>query len=301
MRSSVLSSIKRFSFFCLAVVCSLSYSLSAQALEPLSRAELLEEQSSRDVEYRLVLSELKRIEARTVGENERFVNGDLKRQLWQLSSSHELSDVIQHYRQQLGDVQTLYQCSALDCGSSNFWANKIFMNAKLYGRDAKQDYAVLLEQADKPGSSHTLYVIYAVQRSKQTTYFNIDVIKTKDPVTDDEVARQQILATLQTEAGWLPGMMISDGRLDEDASQVLLNTVRGLDPSVKRRLYLIVHCYQANNMADNFACSTRIAQQLRAAIYAGSYEIPVYGHGALTLSPGDDLKPHLRFMLWPRQ
>jgi len=80
-----------------------------------------------------------------------------------------------------------------------------------------------------------------------------------------------------------------------------LNTVRALDPSVKRRLYLIVHCYQANNMADNFACSTRIAQQLRAAIYDGSYEIPVYGHGALTLSPGDDLKPHLRFMLWPRQ
>lgn len=297
MRSLVLSSTFGFSLFCLALFSS----LSVQALQPLSRAEMLDQQSSKNVEYRLVLSELKRIEATTVGENERFVNGDLKRELWQLSSSHELSDVIAHYRQQLGDVQTLYQCSGLDCGSSNFWANKIFMNAKLYGRDAKQDYAVLLKPAANKNTSNTVYVIYAVQRSKQKTYFNIDVITTRDPVTDDEVARKQILATLQTESGWLPGLMVTDGRLDEEASQVLLNTVRSLDASLKRRLYLVVHCYQANNMADNFACSTRIAQQLRAAIYDGSYEIPVYGHGALTLSPGDDLKPQLRFMLWPRQ
>lgn len=297
MLLSVISSVKGFSLTCLMLLLS----LSTYALQPLPRAELLDEEKIPNFEYRLVLSELKRIEAVTVGENERFVSGDLVRQLWQLSSSHELKDVIAHYQQELKDAQVLYQCSGLDCGSSNFWANKIFMNAKLYGRDAKQDYAVLFKPAKKKNGKNTVYVIYAVQRSKQKTYFNIDTIETKDPVTDDEVARKQILATLQTEAGWLQGMEILDGRLDEDASKVLITTIRDLDASVKRRLYLVVHCYQANNMADNFACSTRLAQQLRAAIYDGDYEIPVYGHGALTLPQGEDLKPQLRFMLWPRQ
>jgi len=297
MLSPVISSIKGLLICCLMLLSS----ISVHALQALPRAELLDEEKISNFEYRLVLSELKRIEATTVGENERFVNGDLVRQLWQMSSSHELHDVIAHYRQQLKDAQVLYQCEGLDCGSSNFWANKIFMNAKLYGRDAKQDYAVLFKPAMKKNGKNTVYVIYAVQRSKQKTYFNIDTIKTKDPVTDDEVARKQILATLQTEAGWLQGMEILDGRLDEEASKVLISTIRELDASVKRRLYMVVHCYQANNMADNFACSTRLSQQLRAAVYDGDYEIPVYGHGALTLPPGEDLKPQLRFMLWPRQ
>ena len=190
----------------------------------------------------------------------------------------------------------MYRCSGLDCGSSNFWANKIFNNAKLYGRDANQAYLV----AKMPGKANRIFVLYAVQRSKQKLYFNLDQIISSDAVTDKEVERRQLLLSLQQEAGWLEGLHVQDGRIDEEKSQVLIDTLKGLDGSIKRRLYLVVHCYQANNMADNFACSTRLAQQLRAAIYQ-EFEIQVFGHGALTLPRGEELKPQLRFMLWPRQ
>ncbi len=260
------------------------------------RAELVEETQVKNSEYRLVLSELKRKQATTSGEVERLISGDMTRQFWQLSVNHEVEQVLEHYLTQWKDAQVMYRCSGLDCGSSNFWANKIFENAKLYGRDANQAYLVAMI----PGSPNRIFVLYAVQRSKQKLYFNLDEITSTDALTGEEVERRQLMTSLQQEAGWLEGMHVTDGRIDEKQSDVLLNTLKNLDGSIKRRLYLVVHCYQANNMADNFACSTRLAQQMRAAIYE-DFEIQVFGHGALTLPPGDELKPQLRFMLWPRQ
>lgn len=300
MQLSVMSSHKQGlkCFLYLFTLLSLSV-FQVQAAEKsidFPRAELVEETQVNNSEYRLVLSELKRKQATTSGEVERLISGDMTRQFWQLSVNHEVEQVLEHYLTQWKDAQVMYRCSGLDCGSSNFWANKIFKNAKLYGRDANQAYLVAMI----PGSPNRIYVLYAVQRSKQKLYFNLDEITSTDALTDEEVERRQLMTSLQQEAGWLEGLHVTDGRIDEKQSEVLLNTLKNLDGSIKRRLYLVVHCYQANNMADNFACSTRLAQQMRAAIYE-DFEIQVFGHGALTLPPGDELKPQLRFMLWPRQ
>lgn len=298
MQLSAMSSHKQVMSFILFIFWSL-FSIvltqNAVAEEAFPRATLVQSEEFDDTEYRLVLSGLKRRETVTSGKVERLLNGDVKRELWQLSSNHSLSQVMDHYLNQWNG-EVLYQCDGLDCGSSNFWANKIFNNAKLYGRDTKQSYAVVINSQQK----NKIHVLYATQRSKQTIYFNIDEVDSSDAVEDDAVERQGIVTALGHESGWLPGFNAIDGRIDEQESAVLIDTLKNLDAGIKRRLYLVVHCYQANNMADNFACSTRLSQQLRAAIYEG-YEIPVFGHGALTLPPGNELKPQLRFMLWPRQ
>jgi hypothetical protein len=270
-------------------------STRSMTLEAFPRAELIEETQWKNSEYRLVLSGLKRKRATTSGEVERLITGDVNRQFWQISTNHEVEQILEYFLSQWQGAQIMYRCSGLDCGSSNFWANDIFSNAKLYGRDAGQAYVVAMI----PGNPNRLYVLYAVQRSKQKLYFNLDQITSSDALTDNNVERQNIITSLQKESGWLEGLNTIDGRIDEQKSEILLSTLKDLDVTMKRRLYLVVHCYQANNMADNFSCSTRLAQQLRAAIYK-DFEIPVFGHGALTLPPGKDLQPQLRFMLWPR-
>jgi hypothetical protein len=270
-------------------------STRSMTLEAFPRAELIEETQLKNTEYRLVLSGLKRKRATTSGEVERLITGDVNRQFWQISTNHEVEQILEYFLSQWQGAQIMYRCAGLDCGSSNFWANDIFGNAKLYGRDAGQAYVVAMI----PGNPNRLYVLYAVQRSKQKLYFNLDQITSSDALTDNNVERQNIITSLQKESGWLEGLNTIDGRIDEQKSEILLSTLKDLDVTMKRRLYLVVHCYQANNMADNFSCSTRLAQQLRAAIYK-DFEIPVFGHGALTLPPGKDLQPQLRFMLWPR-
>ncbi|MBL4800049.1 MAG: DUF4892 domain-containing protein [Oleispira sp.] len=298
MQLSAMSSHKQVISFILFISWSLFSILSTQvavADEAFPRATLVQSEEFDDTEYRLVLSGLKRRQTVTSGKVERLLNGDVKRELWQLSSNHNLSQVMDHYLKQWNG-EVLYQCDGLDCGSSNFWANKIFNNAKLYGRDTQQSYAVVIDSQQKD----KIHVLYAVQRNKQTIFFNIDEVDSSDAVEDDDVERQAIATALGNGSGWLQGLNTIDGRIDEENSKVLIDALKNLDAGIKRRLYLVVHCYHANNMADNFACSTRLSQQLRAAIYEG-FEIPVYGHGALTLPPGKDLQPQLRFMLWPKQ
>jgi hypothetical protein len=299
MQLSAMSSHKQAMRFILILTVSLFSVLSpttALGDEAFPRAVLEQTEVLEDAEYRLILSGLKNRATVISGKVERLINADVKRELWQLSSNHNIQQVMDHYLSQWAGGEVLYQCSGLDCGSSNFWANKIFNNSKLYGRDINQSYAVVIDPKEKT----KIHVLYAIQRSKQTIYFNLDEVDSSDAVEDDAVEQQKITTALSKESGWLPGLHTIDGRIDEQESDILIETLRGLDAGIKRRLYLVVHCYQANNMADNFACSTRLSQQLRAAIY-DDFEIPVYGHGALTLPPGSELKPQLRFMLWPRQ
>lgn len=259
------------------------------------RAELVEESQLNNTEYRLVISGLKRKRAETSGEVERLITGDVNRQFWQISTNHTVDQVMNYFLDEWQNEKILYRCKGLDCGSSNFWANEIFDNAKLYGRDKNQAYIAALV----PGSPNEVYVLYVVQRSKQKLFFNLDTITTTNELTDDNVERENLLAAMKKESGWLEGLVVSNGRIDEKKSAVLLSTLRELDITVKRRLNLVVHCYEANNMADNFSCSSRLSQQLRAAIYK-DFEIPVFAHGALTLPPQGSLEPQLRFILWPR-
>lgn len=283
------------------LLCILFLSLSslpAQAAfdgQPFPRAELLNETQFNDTEYRLVLSGLKRKQGVTSGEVERLITGDILRQVWQISVNHEVNQIIEHFLAQWQGAILIYRCSGLDCGSSNFWANNIFENAKLYGRDADQAYIV----AKVPGDPTKINVLYAVHRSKNKLYFNLDQITTTDFVSDTKVEQEALKTELKKEAGWLKGFVVKDGLIDEKGSAVLLDTLKNLDSTIKRRLNLIVHCYQSNSMSENLACSTRLAQQLRAAIYHNS-EIPVYGQGALSLPEGNNLQPQVRFILWPR-
>ena len=285
--------------FCTVVLSSFLLLLSAQTLasdvlESFPRAELVEETQSYDTEYRMVLSGLQRKHAVTSGEVERLISGDVTRQVWQLSVNHEVDQILEHFLEQWQGAQILYRCSGLDCGSSNFWANTIFKNAKLYGRDANQAYVVAM----LPGSPNKIYVLYAVQRSKNKLYFNLDEVLTTDALRNQKIEAKALTAALEKPEGWLPGFIVKEGRLDEDASSVLLGTLKNLDNNLKRRLYLVVHCFESNTMADNLSCSNRLAQQLRTATYK-DIEIPVFGNGALTLPVGKDLKPQLRFILWP--
>ncbi len=279
-----------------ALFSSQVYASNPSTTEGFPRAELLEENQFNNAEYRLVISGLKRKRAETSGEVERLITGDVERQFWQISTNHEVEQIIDYFLDQWQNAKILYRCKGLDCGSSNFWANEIFNNAKLYGRDKNQAYVVAMV----PGSPNRIYVLYAVQRSKQKLFFNLDQVTTNDQLVDDDVQRENLINALQKETGWLEGFYTLDGQIDEKKSDLLISTLKSLDSTVKRRLFLVVHCYQANNMAENIACSSRLAQQLRAATYQG-VEIPVFGQGALTLPQLNNLQPQLRFVLWPKQ
>ncbi|TVV42167.1 DUF4892 domain-containing protein [Thalassolituus sp. C2-1] len=268
------------------------------ALDAFPQAGLLEDKTQDVSNYRLVISELKRNQATTYGEHERRLKGTLWRRVWAVEDRVPLDTVINHYAQQLNDSRVIYQCRALDCGSNPFWANEIFHNARLGGREQNQFYMVALKEQE--GSKEKkLYVLYVIERGSKQVMVNLDVLTTRDAVQERADMNVLIQQALVSSHGWLPGLVVENGQINEQQSSALIAYLKNLTPGMKRRLYLLVHCYDASHMNDNIQCSERLAEQLQQATFDGQYELNIDGHGALTPAPDNSLQPALRFIFWP--
>lgn len=65
-------------------------------------------------------------------------------QLYEVQRGANREEARDHYLRQLQarGAQVLFECSGRACGRSNVWANQIFDQSELYGRDTNQDYLV---------------------------------------------------------------------------------------------------------------------------------------------------------------
>lgn len=269
----------------------------ALEIQPFSQSQLQDEQQQTVSSYRLVAGGLTRTQATTVPSRELRLNGTLWRRVWAVEPRFSLTEVATHFQRQLEALPTLYQCRALDCGSSHFWANEIFRNARLVGREQFQLYRVAVQQ--EPGSDRKiLYVLYVMQRGTRQVMVNLDILTTTDAVSLNEDLSTLVRQQLSLSHGWLPGFEVQRNTLDVTASAPLLQVLKELPAAEKARLYLIVHCYDGNRMDENMRCSDALAGQLRQAVDGGPGQLNVQGLGALTAPPGE-IKPALRFVFWP--
>lgn len=276
------------------------FSTAVQAdIEVFPSARLLDEQQREVKHYRLVISELKRNKATTFGEQERRLGGQLLRRIWAVEPGFSLTEVQQFFQQQLSDSEVIYQCQGLACGSSHFWANTIFQNGRLVGREQNQHYWVA-KQVREDGSQQ-VWVVYLVQRGSKQVYIAMDQLLTEDEVSLQQATRKQIQTALLHNGGWLPGLTVDQGLLQESLSDNLIQVLKALPVRDKRRLYLVMHCYDASLMADNMLCSERLAKQLKVATFDGVTELNIIGQGALVTAPDNGLVPRLRYIFWPQR
>jgi len=97
--------------------------------------------------------------------------------LYQISRDANRREAREHY---LGVLQergasVLFECSGIRCGRSNVWANQIFSQPVLYGRDATQDYLVAgLVTED---GSRWLTSVYTVTRGNLREYVWVEHLK----------------------------------------------------------------------------------------------------------------------------
>lgn len=276
---------------------------SASSIVPLAnypQAELIESSTLDANRYQIVLSELKRSAATSFAENAAFRSGQLQRQLFSLPRRTELSTVIDHYQQQLqlGGYQLLYQCTGRDCGSSHFWANQVFDNALLVTREHSKHYMAMQRTTDEGTELTTLYI---AQRGSRQILVNIDSMTLDAAITLTNISGAAISQILRSQSGWLPGLIVDKGIIDQAASSVLLGQLKSLSGPDRENLNLAVHCYQSSKMTDNVRCSEKLADQLRLLTFNNVSELSIHAQGALTLSPDQSLTPSLRFIYWPKR
>lgn len=266
---------------------------SVQALEPFpgaNRYELEQEEVSR---YRLILSELEKNQGKAFSEQERRLQGELQRSIWELPADINLNEVLSHYLDQVQDQQLLFQCTGIDCGGSHLWANDIFNHPRLVSRQKDQAYFVALS---KKAEQNYLTILYISMRGGRQPRVLVDELVTPETFIGKDVNPVDVRQTLANTSGWLAGFITQGNELDVQASQILIAELNNLAESVKERLYLVVHCYQGAHFEDTQECSDKLAQQLNQVLDS---KIHVKGQGALTPSPTPDNQPALRFVFWP--
>lgn len=91
-------------------------------------------------------------------------------QLYEVQGGANREEARDYYLRELQarGAQILFECSGRNCGRSNVWANQIFDQSSLYGRDNNQDYLVAgsVDENGKPW----LTLVYTVTRANQRQY-----------------------------------------------------------------------------------------------------------------------------------
>lgn len=108
------------------------------------------------------------------------VTGELQRNTWQLAagfSSAELFEDVSQRAAQLAGSELLFACSGRACGHGSQWANRVFAQRILYGRDDLQSYSIYRIEED----ARYRLLIYSSFRSTSRQYLHIDLIRLANP------------------------------------------------------------------------------------------------------------------------
>jgi hypothetical protein len=103
--------------------------------------------------------------------------------LYRIARDSSREEARDHYRGVLRqrNAQILFECSSIRCGRSNVWANQIFNQAVLYGRDATQDYIAAATVAED--GARWLTLIYTVTRGNLREYVWVEHLRVESGAT----------------------------------------------------------------------------------------------------------------------
>ncbi|WP_166259803.1 DUF4892 domain-containing protein [Marinobacter salicampi] len=100
-------------------------------------------------------------------------------QLLQVEPDASRKQARQYYLDELAarNAIVLYRCEGRACGRSNVWANQIFNEARLYGRDTDQDYVAAAYQ--NMDGEVKVVLVYTVTRGNMREYVWVEQLTTE--------------------------------------------------------------------------------------------------------------------------
>jgi len=167
---------KRSFMFALLMTCFLfSHALCAQDKPLHMPGSVIEyEKENESGVFQVLLSSPKRISNSLVIEAQQRVSGVKKSSLLQLGPGVTSQDAFSYYASYINDFgKVAYQCEKRACGSSNYWANNIFKEHRLYGRDSGQFY---LAGRIQVGSEPVWLTVYSVTNGLKQNLVYLSVV-----------------------------------------------------------------------------------------------------------------------------
>ena len=229
-------------------------------LERFDESTVVDSTSQSDINYQLVLGNMRRIAGRVVPEETQRLRGDLTRITYEIPQGFSTADVVDYYRSLAQDknYQVLFSCSGRDCGNSNYWANDVFGDRSLYGPERNQYYLALRMAV---GESQSYAAIYIITRANRRQLVHVEIIDTAGNPATGEVAPG---TTGLEDAGGLAVTGIAfdaEDRLVDTGS--LESVARMLQDNRSLRFYVVAHLAGNAPLESLLSRSQNRAEQVR--------------------------------------
>jgi len=160
-----------------AVCIGLLVTSLASAVEPPSGSYQKHYDNKQVTGHWLILGAIERIKGAVTPELDLRVNGKVTQWLWQLPVGVSSEEAYEEIKLQImNNSLGLYECVGRGCGPSNDFANQVFEQSILYGRESLQRYWAGLEKGTKPGDPSVVWVLYTTTRSNKKVYAFVEKI-----------------------------------------------------------------------------------------------------------------------------
>lgn len=239
-------------------------------------------------EYRLVLSSIKKINNQWRAKQEvksRALVSRITLELDELVSFAGARKKLRSDMDNTDDFAVLFQCSGLDCGSSNGWANEFLGVKQLYGLDTNQFYVV---QAGLDGNRKETYVIwYLVQRGNGRIYLQQDIVRAGPDSGAGAAFAPELWWELLASKGFfvLPGVELTaeGAKVSSETVALLVNLLKA---HPRATLRLVGHDYGEGTLVDQERRSMGYAQTVRDLLLAKEIDKSrITAHGLASLAP----------------
>ncbi|MEZ5491838.1 MAG: DUF4892 domain-containing protein [Gammaproteobacteria bacterium] len=255
-----------------------------------SGATIVEYAEESDVNYRLVLGNMRRIAGRVVPEQADRLRGDLTRLTYEIPDGYNGADVIAFFRAQAerNGYVTLYSCEGRGCGNSNYWANEVFDNRSLYGPERNQYYMALRADGDQGAAAYL--AVYVTTRTNQRLLAHLEILESGlDGGAADNVAPEgegALGTLLESRSLRLYGLVFdAEDRLTEASG--IDAVVRLLEQNRNLAVYVVAHLGGSGGLASLLQRSQRRAEQVREQLLLeGISGDRVLARGIGPLAPG---------------
>lgn len=239
-------------------------------------------------EYRLVLSSIKKVNNQWRAKQEvksRALVSRITLELDELVSFAGARKKLRSDMDNTDDFAVLFQCSGLDCGSSNGWANEFLGVKQLYGLDTNQFYVV---QAGLDGNRKETYVIwYLVQRGNGRIYLQQDIVRAGPDSGAGAAFAPELWWELLASKGFfvLPGVELTaeGAKVSSETVALLVNLLKA---HPRATLRLVGHDYGEGTLVDQERRSMGYAQTVRDLLLAKEIDKSrITAQGLASLAP----------------
>lgn len=269
-------------FFLFSSVYVAASSTNDVAPELLRNSRLVFEQQPAEIEYRVVLSSIKKVNNRWRAEKQDVVEGLVSRKTYELDRllSYQSAERLLRDGLQKSERTVLFKCDGLDCGSSNGWANAFLQIKQLYGLDTYQYYAVL-------GGSADYTVFYLIQRGSERIYLQVDHIVLPQKGTGSRELQQ----ALTSKGYWVVrgADSVYQPTAGEEPQSYLIALHQWLIEDRARKVLIVGHAQISKNVARADQESLAFAERMKKVLLdmgVQDSQLQVAGVGGKAPRPG---------------